>query len=145
MQQKTSMKPKCRYKIFKECPEKPFYVREYYPWGPIKQINKDGCNCWHIDTVSRVNPPGDVRIELCIDMWTAIYLQSYGHFARGQKIATEQMRNGLCDQDVNGRFRPKVNQATIILADAIGKGLSTMKKLGCEDNNGLITFKERND
>ncbi|MFW9872356.1 MAG: hypothetical protein ACFFG0_04580 [Candidatus Thorarchaeota archaeon] len=57
-------KPKCRY-TGKECPEKPYYIRQEYPFGTPIGYNEDGCMHWHIEIMLNLETKKDLEIIYC--------------------------------------------------------------------------------
>jgi len=94
------IKPKCRY-TGKPCPEKPFYVRESYPYGQIIERDKDGCLHWWIESMVKNEGTKDetiVQLGNCIDIFNIMYLKDYGGRALGNQQATESFRNAMCEE-----------------------------------------------
>lgn len=115
-----NIKPNCRYGCFKgRCPEKPYYIRENYPWGNIKGVDSDGCQFWYTDFVHQ-NSGGKTelrQVSMCIDFWNVINANSQTQFQAGTQQATEQLRNASCVEteriDANGKtfkvYEQKIN------------------------------------
>jgi len=114
-------KPRCRYGCFKYCPEKPFYIRESFPWGSIKETDESGCNFWWIDLVERQSGTGKEVIQqgMCIDLWNAFYAKNSVERMVGNQQATEMLRNGLCYVDNNNKIQPKPTPLVIELIKKI--------------------------
>lgn len=133
------MKPKCRYNCFKYCPEKPFYIREDYPWGTIKECDEEGCDFWWIDLADRKTGTEikTIQIGMCIDKWNTFYMKDYGLRALGNQKATEQLRNGLCEEviittDDGNKYRkyhPRIHPGLPNLLESFTQQLECIRHL----------------
>ncbi|MFW9872355.1 MAG: hypothetical protein ACFFG0_04575 [Candidatus Thorarchaeota archaeon] len=137
-------RPKCRY-TGKECPEKPYYIRQEYPFGTPIGYNEDGCMHWHIEIMLNLETKKDLILQGCIDMFNAFYMRDYGIRSLGNQKATEQLRNGLCQEiekeTPDGKkiksYIPKPSSETIVLLKLF-KQISDKMLLMDNNNRGNL-------
>ncbi len=89
----------------------------------------EGCPAWKEYTI-----PGDegrkpIIIKDCIDClsehWKFVSLK----LLEGNQVSIESMRNGLCEQDNDGRIVPKANKGLLALAAAMVEENKAMKAI----------------
>jgi len=87
-------KPNCRYGCFDGlCPQKPYFVEI----NGIIEKQEDGCQNYIIRQERTEN--GNIRhIGLCSDLWAEKHMLEWARFAFGNQLATEQIRNAMCDE-----------------------------------------------
>lgn len=90
---------------------------------------------WHIEFLHDLTTGKDSIHQGCIDIFTAFYLREYGIRALGNQRATEQLRNGLCEE-IGDKIYPKINPIEKVLVQAIQSSMKELTQIKKNDTIG---------
>jgi hypothetical protein len=87
-------------------------IRNLEPFKETGCPRNDDCPCWITDFY--IKDGKKVTTSQCLDLWRYVHEREMLRLLEGNQAATESMRNGLCEQDEEGKTVPKAIRMTLI-------------------------------
>ncbi|MCG8551841.1 MAG: hypothetical protein MI799_15670 [Desulfobacterales bacterium] len=82
----------------------------------------EGCPAWKEYTIPGEEGKPPIVIKDCIDSLSEHWKFESLKLLEGNQVATESLRNGMCEQGPGGEVVPKLNRGLMSLAAAINNG-----------------------
>lgn len=106
-------------------------LKEFKKGCPEKLWNgSDGCPAWVEEILPDPESPTKKRtVKCCLDVMSVIYQRHMLSLLEGNVVTSEKLRNGLIEEDADGKTAPKTHPQIMSLFLGCQEQINEMKKV----------------